>query len=238
MSTYTLENESFTTGCIDVMPLVIAVAPWGILCGAMAIEAGLSPLQAQAMSLLIFGGAVQLAGLGLLGVNAGFTSILSTSAVISSRHLLYSAAFRQHLINEPRRIRWPAAFLLTDEMFALTMTRLSATKQFDLTYSLVTGFVFYVGWNISSFVGIVLGSTIPDLTSLGLEFIVACMFIAMVVPQIQSWPVLLCVTTSGISATYFSLIGFEHGLIISGILGMLVGYNCHQYLPKQQQGES
>ena len=238
MTTYTLKNESLTTGCIDVMPLVVAVAPWGILCGAMAIEAGLSPVQAQAMSLLIFGGAVQLAGLGLMGVNAGFASILSTSAVISSRHLLYSAAFRQHLIHEPFHVRWPAAFLLTDEMFALTMARLTTTKQFDLAYSFVTGFVFYLGWNISSFIGVVLGSTIPDLTSLGLEFIVACMFIAMVIPQIKSLPVLVCVVTSGLTATYLSIIGFEHGLIVSGVMGMAIGYTCHKYLPKHINGDA
>jgi len=224
MTTYALKNESLTSGCTDMLPLVIAVAPWGILCGALAIEAGLTPFQAQAMSMLVFGGAVQLASLGLVGVQANLTTIFTTSAVISSRHLLYSAAFRQHLIQAPKRIRWPVAFLLTDEMFALTMTRLSLTKQFDLTYCLASGFVFYLGWNVSSLLGIVLGSTLPDMTSLGLEFIVACMFIALVVPQIKTQPVLLCVLSSGILSTILTLAGNQHSLIISGVIGMLIGY--------------
>lgn len=224
MSTLTLNKSSIYSGSLDILPLVIAVAPWGILCGAMAIEAGFTPLQAQAMSLLVFGGAVQLAGLGLMGVQANLSTVLSTSAVISSRHLLYSAAFRQHLINQPKHVRWPTAFLLTDEMFALTMTRYANTKIFDLTYALTTGFLFYLGWNLSSFIGIVLGTTLPDTSTLGLEFIVACMFIALVIPNTKTPAVVVCIFVSAASSTLLTFMGNEHSLILSGILGMVVGY--------------
>lgn len=232
MPTFNLKHASFTSGCMDVFPLVIAVMPWGVLCGAMAIEAGLTPLQAQAMSLFIFGGAVQLAGLGLMGTQAGLMSIFTTSAVISSRHLLYSATYRQFLLNQPTHVRWFTAFLLTDEMFALTMTRFKSAQAFDLSYSLTTGFVFYLGWNISSLLGIVLGSTLPDLTALGLEFIVACMFIALVIPQIQSLAVLVCVVVSAVFSTLLTSLGNEHSLMISGLMGMVSGYVFSQVMDK------
>ena len=34
---------------LDILPLSISVIPWGILCGALALQAGLSPVQAQLM---------------------------------------------------------------------------------------------------------------------------------------------------------------------------------------------
>jgi predicted branched-subunit amino acid permease len=59
---------------IDIFPLSLAVVPWGILCGSLAITVGLTPLQAQLMLLLIFAGATQLAALTMI-----FNSLKSNS---------------------------------------------------------------------------------------------------------------------------------------------------------------
>ncbi len=49
-----------------IMPLSIAVIPWGILAGSMAVNAGLSFAKAFAMSALVFAGAAQLVSLSLV----------------------------------------------------------------------------------------------------------------------------------------------------------------------------
>ena len=61
---------------LDVMPLAIATIPWGILCGSLAIQIGLTSLQAQLMSLLVFAGAAQLAALTLMGAGGAVSTIL------------------------------------------------------------------------------------------------------------------------------------------------------------------
>ena len=42
---------------MDMLPLCLAVLPWGVLTGALAIQAGFSLAQCQALSLLVFAGA-------------------------------------------------------------------------------------------------------------------------------------------------------------------------------------
>jgi branched chain amino acid efflux pump len=94
----------------DVLPLAIAVIPWGLLAGSLAIESGLTPLQAQCMSLLVFAGAAQLASLNLIQLASPWIAIFSTTFVISSRHLLYSAVYRQEALKLPRLKRYVLAF--------------------------------------------------------------------------------------------------------------------------------
>lgn len=210
-------------GMLDIFPLALATAPWGVLCGSLALDTGLSALQAQLMSLLVFAGAVQLASFTLIPMGS-LTALLGTSTIISSRHLLYSAVFRDH--TQALGLKWRVilAFLLTDEMFAVTMNRLQHTQHFSRYYALGAGATFYLGWNLASLTGILLGRSIPNLENLGFEFAVAATFIAIVIPEIRDRPTLLCVVTSGVSSVAFAVFGVSQGLLISTLAGMVVGY--------------
>ncbi|RZM84922.1 branched-chain amino acid ABC transporter permease [Pseudoalteromonas rubra] len=208
----------------DILPLSIAVIPWGILCGSLAIQVGLSPLQSQLMSLLVFAGAAQLSALTLTGASAGIATILGSTAVISSRHLLYSATFRSHAMGLPLHHKMLMAFLLTDEMFAVTENKRKELGYFPLDYALISGATFYAIWNLSTLAGIVAGTSIPNLESLGLEFAIAATFIAMVVPNIQSSPVLVAVLVSACCAVLFHKLEVPNDLLLSALVGMVVGY--------------
>ncbi|MCG7536094.1 AzlC family ABC transporter permease [Pseudoalteromonas sp. OOF1S-7] len=209
----------------DILPLSIAVIPWGILCGSLAIQVGLSPLQSQLMSLLVFAGAAQLSSLTIVGASGGIATILGSTAVISSRHLLYSATFRNSAIALPLHHKVLMAFLLTDEMFAVTENKRKELGRFPLDYALISGATFYVIWNLSTLAGIVAGTSIPNLESLGLEFAIAATFIAMVVPSINSSPVLVAVLVSAFCAVLFHKLDVPNALLLSALIGMVVGYS-------------
>lgn len=211
-------------GIVDIMPLSLAVVPWGILCGSLAISAGLTALQAQLMSLLVFAGAAQLAGISLLGVGASASSIYSSTFVISSRHLLYSAVFREHVQNCSLWLRSVIAFFLTDEMFAVTIAYMEKHKGFSVAYALASGICFYLVWNIATYIGIVAGQHMPNLQELGLEFAIAATFIAIVVPSIKNKSTLNSVLVSGMSILLLSWLEVEQGLIIATLAGMAAGY--------------
>ncbi|OUR62019.1 branched-chain amino acid ABC transporter permease [Colwellia sp. 39_35_sub15_T18] len=208
----------------DILPLAIAVIPWGILCGSLAIKIGLSPIQAQLMSLLVFAGAAQLASLTLMGGAGALSSIFSSTFVISSRHLLYSAVFREHVRQSSFTTRCCTAFFLTDEMFAVTCAYLEKYKSFSHLYAISAGIVFYLVWNAATFIGITAGQFIPNIESLGLEFAIAATFIAIVIPSINSFSVLMSVLASGISVLILSLMNNEHALIIATFIGMATGF--------------
>lgn len=209
---------------IDVMPLSLAVIPWGILCGSLAIEAGLSAWQAQLMSLLVFAGAAQLSGVNLIGAGTTLSGLLNSTAMISSRHLLYSAAFEKDIrhLSLPKRLLF--AFLLTDEMFAVVTTYQEKHGKFIYRYAVIAGATFYAVWNLATLVGIVSAKSISNIDELGLDFAIAAIFIAMTVPRIKGLPLLMAASVSGVLAVCFELTQFRHGLMVAGMVGMAVGY--------------
>lgn len=203
------------------MPLTIAVLPWGVLAGSYALDAGLSPFESQAMSVIIFAGSAQLVALGMIKAGVGLSSILITTLLITSRHFLYGMAMRSHISTMSIKWRLLLGFLLTDELFAIA----NQGKQHKLSpwFAFGGGLSFYLGWNLATATGIIAGQTIPNLDSWGLDFAIAATFIAIVVPAVKQVSMLLCVMTSLVSAVICALYAIPGGLLISALLGMSVG---------------
>ena len=211
-------------GAADMLPLSLAVLPWGILFGSLAVQRGFSWLEAQLFSGIIFGGAVQIVTVELIADNASLLTVLFSAFVISSRHFLYGLTLRDRLSSQPLRWRLGLGFLLTDELFALSGHRRAYQSRFRLYYALGAGGSFYLAWNLWTFAGIVAGASLPDLTELGLDFAIAATFIALVVPEIKTLATLAAVITAAIFSLIFSLWQFELGLVVAALLAMLAGF--------------
>jgi 4-azaleucine resistance transporter AzlC len=217
-------SRAILKGFLDMLPLCLAVIPWGILCGSLAIQNGFTAFETQAMSLLVFAGSAQLVAIELIAGNTPLLTILFTTFIISSRHFLYGLAVRHKVIDQPLRWRLPVSFVLTDELFAFSHHHKAYRTKIRLIYALSAGFSFYIAWNLWTFIGIVAGSMLPDLTDLGLDFAIAATFIALVVPGINNLPSLVTVIVAGISATLLKSTGFELWLVCSALLAMSAGY--------------
>ena len=211
-------------GAIDMLPLSLAVLPWGVLFGSLAVQRGFSWLEAQLFSAVIFGGAVQIVTVELIADQASLLTVLFSAFVISSRHFLYGLTLRERLSPKPLRWRLGLGFLLTDELFALSGDRRAYQNKFRLYYALGAGGSFYLAWNLWTFIGIVGGASLPDLTELGLDFAIAATFIALVVPETKSLATLVSVLVAAISAVAFSLWHFELGLVCAAVVAMFAGY--------------
>ena len=219
-------------GFIAMLPLNLAVLPWGILCGSLAIQRGFSVLEAILMPALIFAGAVQLVVIELIHDNVPLATILFTAFIISSRHFLYGLALRDKLKNLPFKWRGSLGFLLTDELFALSGDSKALQGKLKLIYALSAGGSFYLSWLVWNIIGITAGSYLPDLTSLGLDFAIAVTFIALVIPTITTLPVLVTVVVAGLLSVLFELAQWELGLVIASLIAMFCGYLVDQYQSK------
>lgn len=213
-------RKSLFNGCVAMLPLIIAVLPWGILVGAFGIESGLSALETQSLSLVVFAGTSQLVAIGMLQAGAGIASILVTTLLITSRHLLYAMALRNQIKHLPLRWRGAFGFLLTDELFVST----SEERVFDKWYALGAGLSFYIAWNLATLTGIIAGERFPNLTHLGLDFAVVATFIAILVPMIKSTSIFVCVCISILISIHCELHQIQAGLLIAILAGMLSGY--------------
>lgn len=211
-------------GAVDMLPLSVAVLPWGILFGSLAIQRGFTGFETQLFSLLVFGGSVQLVSVELIANGTSLATVLISAFIISSRHFLYGLSLRERISPKPTRWRLSLGFLLTDELFALSGHAKSYKNQLRLWYALGAGGSFYLAWNAWTLLGIIAGTNLPDLTQLGLDFAIACTFIALVVPEIKSLSTLVSVLVAALAAVVFSLQEFELALISSVLLAMFVGY--------------
>ncbi len=221
-------------GFLDMLPLNLAVLPWGILCGSLAIQRDFSVLEALLMPLVVFAGSAQLVAIELMANNASLATILFTTFVISSRHFLYGLALRDKLKVLPTKWRYSLGFLLTDELFALSGNSKAFVGKLRLIYALVAGGSFYLFWLLWNVTGIVAGSYLPDLTQLGLDFAIAVTFIALVVPTVTNLPMVITVAVAALLSVLFKLLHFELDLVVAAIIAMYCGYLTDRWQCRRQ----
>ena len=226
MSTTRLARTAYLHGALASMPLSLAVAPWGLLAGSMAIEANLTPLEGQGLSAIVFAGAAQLVAIGMIKGGANMLSILLTTLLLTSQHLLYGLSMRPILSELPTRWRLSLGFLMTDEFFALVSHY--DREQFNRWYALGVGFTFYLAWNLFTFAGIILGQNIPHLDKLGLDFSIAATFVALIAPCVRNLPTVVCVAVSLFCSVLFSYWQWGSALVLSGLAGMTAGFVCNK----------
>ena len=227
-------------GLRDVAPILLGIVPFGLVAGAAAINAGLTPLQAAGLSVVVFAGASQLAAIELFGTNAELLVIFVTGAVINLRLLMYSASIAPHF--RPFRDRWKAvcSYVLTDQAYALSVARYTADADLDPAarrqYYLAVGGSLWVVWQLCSLVGIVVGARVP--ASWGLEFAVPLVFLSLLVPAISSWPKLVAAAVGGGVAVAGAALAvpLNLGLIGGGLAGVAAGVLADARLPTDATG--
>ena len=217
-----LPRTAFIRGAIACLPLTLACAPWGLLAGSTAIDAQLTPMQSQGLSLFVFAGAAQLVAIGMIKGGASALSILLTTLLLTSQHLLYAMHLRPLVSPMEPKWRLGLGFLLTDEFFALVSPYDQQT--FNRWYALGVGLCMYVGWNLFTCLGVIVGKSIPGLDQLGLEFSIAATFIALITPIVRDKPTVICVAVSLLSVVLFSYWQWESAIVLAGLAGMAAGY--------------
>ncbi|NOI67521.1 AzlC family ABC transporter permease [Vibrio sp. 99-8-1] len=214
-------------GALAIFPLSIAVIPWGFLVGSFATDIGLTVIESQALSVILFAGSAQLVAVGMFKAGVGLSTMLLTTFFITSRHFLYSVSMRNKISPLPLKWRITLGFLLTDELFAVVGNQ--STERFKPWYAFGAGFSFYLVWNMATLIGIVAGNQIPNLEQYGLEFAVAATFIALVVPTIKSVAILVSVIVALLLSVTLAMFQVEGALMISTIGAMISGYVCESF---------
>jgi predicted branched-subunit amino acid permease len=179
-------RAELVAGVAAVAPLLVGVAPFGVMYGALALRSGIAPGAALAMSSVVFAGSAQLILAQLAGLGASAPVMVATVALVNLRHALYSASVAPALAHLPRRWKLALSYLLTDEAYAAAVGRLArddagAHRHWFL---LGTGFTLWASWQLATAAGVLLGATLP--ASLPLDFALPLTFIAIVVPMIRS----------------------------------------------------
>lgn len=217
--------QEFWAGVRALAPLLVGVAPFGMIYGVLALANGLTPTAALAMSSILFAGSAQFLFCQLVGVGAPATVIVAEVGLLNLRHALYSAALAPRLSHLPRRWKLLLAYLLTDEAFAAISQREADGQQsspYRHWFYLGAGLALWGGWQLSTAVGVLLGARLPS--DWPLDFALPLTFIAIVVPLIRSRAMLLAAVVAGCVALLTAGLPFKLGLLAAALAGMAAGW--------------
>ena len=192
-------RSGVAAGARQCIPVAISVFAYGLVFGVLARQAGLSPLEALLMSVLVFAGSAQFVAMGLWTMPLPVAAIVLTTLVVNLRHLLLGAALRPLFGAAPARRVYPTLFLMADEDWALTL-KYFADGGGDAGFLLGSGLELYAAWLGATAVGFLLSSAIPDPAQLGLDFAITAVFLALLVGMWRGKTSLLPWTAAAISA--------------------------------------
>lgn len=211
---------AFRRGFWALAPLWLGVVPFGLAYAITARAGGLSLLEAQALSALVFAGSAQFSAVGLFAVGAGGVGIVLTTLLLNIRHLLYGVSLGRRF-QLTRAERPVAAFFLTDEAFGIAA---AAREETSFRFLLGAEISLYAVWNLATLAGFLLGSAIPDPVGLGLDLIFPLAFLALLVPLVRTRIDLAVAILSGALAYGIARV-LPGGLpiLVTGVLGSLCG---------------
>lgn len=212
-------------GARDVAPLLLGVIPFGLVAGVAAVDAGIGVVGAIGFSTIVFAGASQLAAIDLLAQQAPAVVAIGTALVINLRVLMYSASLAPHLAAVPRRQRLGAAYLLTDQAYAVSILayrRESLGPRGRLALYLGAGSSLWLTWQVATIVGAVAGGVVPSSVPLG--FAVPLAFLSLLVPAMIDRPTVIAAATGATVAILAAGLPANAGMPLGAASGVLAGW--------------
>lgn len=212
------------------MPILLGVFPFGVIYGASAIKAGLSPLLAQAMSAIIFAGSAQFVTVQLVSAGTPGLILVLAGFVVNLRHMLYSASVAPYIRQVSGGWKWLLSYLLTDEAYVVTITHFQregldeeAARQHphNHMYMLGAGLALWTTWQLSSAGGVFLGGWVP--ADWPLDFALPLTFLALLVPALRERSSAAAALAGGVVALLAAALPLKLGLVVAAAAGITVG---------------
>src|SRR3990170_8512089 len=210
---------------LDGLGIIASVSGFGLVYGLAARAAGFSPLEASAMSVLVFAGAAQFAAIGYVLGGFSWLGVVFLTAFLNARHLLYGAALAPYLADQPRPLRALMAHLLTDEAFALSIAHFRRIGRADMWgYWWAAIVTTFIPWNIATLVGVVVGGQIPDPSQFGLDVVFPAAMAGLAVGLVTGRRELVAALVGSVVGVAVGLAWDPAaGILVGGLLGPAVG---------------
>ncbi len=165
-------------GLVDIVPVIIAAVPIGLLYGALAAAKGLSVLEIGLMSLLVFAGGSQFTAVELWAQPVPVATLVFSALLINARMTLMGASLGPKMTG----FSWPQRLLgfhlLTDEAWALAERR-AVGRKVTPAYWFGLTCLLPAAWVATSVIGAFAGSLMGDPRRLGADFAFTAMFIGL-----------------------------------------------------------
>ncbi len=202
----------------------LATAAYGVSFGALAVAAGFDVWQSCVLSLFMFTGGSQFALIGVVaagGLAAG-PSAIASATLLGLRNLIYG--IRMKPVIQPHGLaRITAPWLTIDESTAVALAQ--RTPELSRVGFWATGIAVFIGWNLTTFAGALIGNVLGDARMWGMDAAAAAAFLGLIWPRLvtfQAGAVAVCAAVLALLLTPFVMPGIP--VLAAGMVAVVVGW--------------
>lgn len=166
------------------LAVALATSAYGISFGALSVASGLDVWQTCVLSLVMFTGGSQFAFVGVIAAGglASAPAAIASAALLGVRNAAY--AMRMSPIVAGGAGRRAAAVQFTiDESVAVALAQDDPRARRVGFW--VTGVGVWIGWNVTTLLGALLGDVLGDPRAYGLDAAAAAAFLALLWPRLR-----------------------------------------------------
>ncbi|MFJ6652028.1 AzlC family ABC transporter permease [Microbacterium sp. NPDC091313] len=164
--------------------VALATSAYGVSFGALATASGLDVWQTCVLSLLMFTGGSQFAFVGVVGAGgiAALPAAVASAALLGVRNAAYAVRMSPVVGGGVWRRVLAAPFTIDESTAVALAHRHPRARRVGFW---VTGVAIYVGWNLSTLLGALLGDVLGDPRQYGLDAAAAAAFLALLWPRLR-----------------------------------------------------
>ncbi len=168
----------------EAFGVALATSAYGISFGALAVASGFDVWQTCVLSLLMFTGGSQFAFVGVIGAGglAAAPAAIASALLLGVRNVAYGMRMSP-VIGRGAFRRGLAAPFTIDESTAVSLAQRSPRARRVGFW--ITGVGIYLGWNLTTLLGALLGDVLGDPKTYGLDAAAAAAFLALLWPRLR-----------------------------------------------------
>ena len=207
----------------EMLPISIFVAIFGGAFGLASIQTGIDGPNTLLMSALVFGGAAQFATLELWGQSISLVPLVVTVFFINARHILMGASLYPWFKNIPPLKRYTYLLVNSDANWAKALAKYQQGKS-GLADIVGGGLALWLMWVVGTWLGIYFGYLIQNPRVFGLDMVMACFLLTMVMGGQKSFRmVVIWIVAALVSILAFWYLPENMHVVVGAIAGGLVG---------------
>jgi 4-azaleucine resistance transporter AzlC len=176
-------KNQFSAGIRAGMSIAIGYFPIALTFGLLAKTAGLSIVEATAMSIFVYAGASQYISLSLIAAAVDPILIVLNTFVVNIRHFLMTASLNEKMQSEKKWIKAIYSFGITDESFSVLAT--SKKDRISTSFAFGVVIIAYGSWVTFTAIGHVIGANLPAFLQAAMSIALYAMFIGLLVPSMK-----------------------------------------------------
>ena len=213
-------KDKFIDGCRKGIPITFGYVPMGIGYAAIAIKAGMTPLQTVSMSVLVYAGAGQIIAASMLLSGATAMAIILTNFVVNLRYFVMSTCVLNQVEESNTPLNILAAHVTVDESFAM----FSLSEDSNIWIYLGIAIIAWLSWIFGAAIGVVVLDLLPVIVTNSFNISLYALFVAILIPSIKESKqiALLVFITAVLNVVLGQFLG-NWSLIVSTLVGAAIG---------------